>query len=219
MLKIGDFLMIEINDGLQNDKHRSKVIDLDNEAIYIEYPVNLKTNKTTFLMIGTPLYVSFVSDDNQAYWFLSEIIGRTKNEIPLLILRRPKEVEIKRIQRREFVRIKWPVDIAVHSLEKEFSPFCSVTEDISAGGVSFIAPKQIPLKENQLIICWLVLPMQSGKYHYLKLKSKIVRIFSLNEYSNTVSVQFIDKNSQEEQKLIRFSFEAQLALKQKVMKI
>ncbi|REJ26925.1 MAG: pilus assembly protein PilZ [Caldibacillus debilis] len=213
MLRIGDFLTLEIQEGTRLEKFRSKVADLDEESLYIEYPVNLRTNRTSFLMIGTNMQVSFTRDDS-SYLFFTEVTGRVKRELPLLQLKRPGDDEIHRIQRREFVRIKWPVDIAVHPIRNEFSPFCTVTDDISAGGLSFYAPASVPLAENDPFISWIVLPLQSG-YQYLKLKSAVVRTERARENANLLSAQFLEKTAQEEQHLMRFVFEVQLALRQK----
>jgi c-di-GMP-binding flagellar brake protein YcgR len=89
-----------------------------------------------------------------------------------------------------------------------------VTDDISAGGLSFYAPASVPLAENDPFISWIVLPLQSG-YQYLKLKSAVVRTERARENANLLSAQFLEKTAQEEQHLMRFVFEVQLALRQK----
>ncbi|WML53908.1 PilZ domain-containing protein [Neobacillus sp. PS3-12] len=65
------------------------------------------------------------------------------------------------------------------------------------------------------ILAWLVLVMQNGEYHYLKLQSRIVRIIPFNETRNKISIQFTDVSNQERQLLLRFSFERQLEAKKK----
>lgn len=170
-------------------------------------------------MDGIQLKVAFVTDDHEAYQFSTIVVGRKKNAIPILMIQRPEPSEIVKIQRREFVRVKRAVDVSVHPLHNEFDPFVTITEDISAGGASLYVPKETSISNSQVLLCWFVLPRQSGNNTYLKLRCRVVRIVELNDAQRIVSVQFLDKTIQEEQQIIRFCYEAQLALRQKERRI
>lgn len=215
MFNVGQELTIEIFKDNLWQNYRSKIMDIDSDTIAFSYPVHVDTNRKLFLANGEQVKVSIVQEDGQAYEFISFISGRKNEKMPLLMMFKPKENDIVKIQRRQFVRINWAVDVAVHPVRGEFTPFTTVTSDISAGGASIIVNKQIELKKGQEIFCWIVLPRNNGEYNYLKFNCKIVRIQELNSTKNTVSVQFLNKSSQEEQTLIRFCYEAQVAMKQK----
>lgn len=220
MLKVGTSVIIERRQGEKRHRCKSKIVDLDDKVICINYPVDLETNRLIYLMNGEQVDISFIDDEyEQAYQFSSLVIGKRKENIPLIILSAPSEQDIVRIQRREFVRIHWPVDVAVHPLKNEFHPFNAITDDISAGGASILVPVDVPLHYNQQILCWFVLPRKSGEYHYLKFKCEIVRIFELNENSKIVSLQFLNKSKKDEQNLLQFCYEAQVTLKKKEMNI
>ena len=50
------------------------------------------------------------------------------------IIAYPGNQTLIKVQRRQYVRIPTTVDAAIHPLENEFTPFTTITEDISAGG-------------------------------------------------------------------------------------
>jgi c-di-GMP-binding flagellar brake protein YcgR len=100
-------------------------------------------------------------------------------------------------------------------MEYEFAPITTITDDISAGGAAVLIPNESSFKTGMRILAWLVLVMQNGEYHYLKLQSRIVRSIPFNETRNKISIQFIDVSNQERQLLLRFSFERQLEAKKK----
>ncbi|WAA10544.1 flagellar brake protein [Fervidibacillus albus] len=215
MLKVGQHITIEMEQEHVYEKYTSKIMDMNDQFFYMEYPVHEETNKSVFLKNGVTLRISFVNDEKENYEFLSMVIGRVKDPLPLLKMSLPPVEEFRKIQRREFVRVQRAVDVSIHPLHKEFQPFQSVTEDISAGGASVLVPKGIAIKSGQKIIVWFVLPRLNGEYYYLKLNSKINRIGEWNEKMNILSVQFLDKSIQDEQKLLQFCYESQVVKKQR----
>jgi c-di-GMP-binding flagellar brake protein YcgR len=219
LIQIGDVLTLELmsqEDELEAEKLKCRLVDIKDNAFYIDYPISLRTNRAAFLLDGTQLKVTFVGNDGSSiYLFHSEINGRVKKNIPMLILTYPGDKNLIKIQRRQYVRVETAVDIAIHPLEYEFDPITTITDDISAGGAAVLIPHEMSFKTDMRILAWLVLVMQNGEYHYLKLQSKIVRILPFNETRNKISIQFIDVSNQERQLLLRFSFERQLEAKKK----
>lgn len=216
MIRIGDILTLELGNGKEIEKYKCRLVDRKEDDLYIDYPISLATNHTVFLLNGTILKATFVGQDGTSvYSFKAEIKGRMKKNIPMLILSYPGEEKLTKVQRRQYVRIETSIDIAIHPLENEFSAFTAITDDISAGGVSFIVPKDSGLKQGGYVQIWLVLIIQNGDYHYLKLTGKIARIIEYNETRNKVSLQFVDCTAQERQLLLRFCFDRQLENKKK----
>ncbi|MCU9613725.1 flagellar brake domain-containing protein [Caldibacillus lycopersici] len=215
MFKIGYVLTIQKINSTKNERFKSKIMDITEQEIYINYPVSMETNKTSYLINGTPLSLSFVGENDIVYQFTTHVAGRVHDGIPLLLIKKPDPAEITKIQRREFVRVARAVDVAIYPMEGDMQLFQSITEDISAGGASIIVPKEKQIYERQPLTCWFVLPRASGKYHYLKFICKVVRISSRDDKSNIISVQFMDKTNAKELQIIQFCYEAELAIKQK----
>ncbi|AEH47420.1 flagellar brake protein [Parageobacillus thermoglucosidasius] len=217
MLKIGDILTLEPLDG-EGEQYKSKVEEIGDGYIHIDYPVHMKTGKTVFLLNGMQFKAIFVGEDNGVYLFETEVIGKVRQPIPMVVLSYPEADKLVRIQRRQYVRVEANTDIAIHPLQQEFTPFTTMTTDISAGGAAIVLPpqQQKQLFPGMVVETWLVLAMRSGEYHYLKLKAKIVRIFPAeNSDIYKASLQFFDVSPQERVLLIRYSFERQLELRKK----
>lgn len=219
MIKIGEVLILELKYSDKSEKYKCKLVERKGSNLYIDYPINLETKKTAFLLDGTQLKVTFIAADGSVYLFESEVLGRVKLKIPMMVISYPGNEHLMKVQRRQFVRIETSVDIAVHPLRDEFTPFVSVTEDISAGGAAIIAGKSCSLKANRQIHTYFVLPMQNGESHYLKLKSKVIRISEICNGKSLISVQFLDVSPQDRQLLLRFCFDRQLAMKKKGLEI
>ncbi|MBM7661224.1 c-di-GMP-binding flagellar brake protein YcgR [Bacillus mesophilus] len=216
MINIGDTIILEPKNSIENEKYRCKLVEKKGELIYIDYPVSMDTGKTAFLLEGHQLKGSFVGKDNTVYLFETEVKARVKNDIPMIVLSYPGEEQLVRIQRRQFVRVDTSVDIAAHPIKGEFTPFVTITSDISAGGAALILPPNGKIKPGTIFNCWVTLPMQSGDYHYLVLKSKAIRIIpGRNEERDKMPIEFVDISNSDRQLLIRFSFETQINFKRK----
>lgn len=216
MIQIGDLLTLEVRHAEQIEKFKCRLVDRKGNTLFIDYPISLRTNKTAFLFDGTQLSATFIGQDGTSvYLFESEIIGRVKNNIPMLLLAYPGEERLLKIQRRSYVRIEAAVDIAIHSMNGEFPPFTALTDDISAGGAAVLIPKGMQLQQGMMIKTWFVLILQNGEYHYLALSSRVIRVIDYNETRNKLSLQFIEISNMERQLLLRFCFEKQLQNKKK----
>lgn len=216
MIKIGDTLMLEPIYSDKDEKYKCKLVETTTGTFYIDYPINVSTHRTVFLMDGTELKASFVGTDGAVYMFETEVIKRLKREVPMIALTYPGKENLIKIQRRKFVRIETSVDCAVHTADDRINPFVTVTEDISAGGAAIILPPHAQVKEGLEFIAHLVLPLQSGESSYVKVKSKIIRIIEKDE-RKVASIEFIDIQEQDRRTIIRFCFDRQLAMRKKEM--
>jgi c-di-GMP-binding flagellar brake protein YcgR len=133
----------------------------------------------------------------------------------MLILSYPGDEHLVKIQRRQYVRVETTADVAVHPTNSEFKPFTTVTDDISAGGAAILINDKHGILAGQTLQLWVVLPMQSGEIHYLKVKSKVVRLIPLDDSRMKASLQFVDMSPQDRQLFLRFSFDRQLLMKKK----
>lgn len=216
-MKLGTILQLEViqsrKKGSDKDnKYRCKLIDKNEQCIFIDFPVNIKSKKTAVFAKGTVFDITFVGDDEMIYKFRSKLITKIKGEIPSLAIQKPDNVH--RIQRRNFIRVETVVDVAVHSDQNLFSPFITVTNDIGAGGLSLIVPRNQPII-GDLVELWLVLPMSKGSFLYPNIRAKLVHQEKERNEITIASVQFLTLDTKMEQSLIQFCFEKQREARKK----
>ncbi|WP_227936169.1 flagellar brake protein [Alkalihalobacillus deserti] len=219
MITIGTTIFLELEEIKEFEKKktrfRCRLVDRTDSIYVIDYPIKEETNKPSFFFDGTEFRASFVVDD-AVYAFDTEIIGRRKGNIPVLLLKDPGKDKYMRIQRRNYVRVETSVDAAIYPIEKGFAPFRSITLDLSGGGCAILIPQDQSLPEAGELNVWLILHMQSGDIMYVKAYCKIVRVFQPRPDARLrASLQFLDVDERDQQKIIRFCFERQLALRRK----
>lgn len=215
ILKIGAQINLDIDKGEdeQDDQYRCKLVDIQGEYIYIDYPVHTKTGKTGFFMEGAQFQASFVGEDQSVYWFETEVVARKKHTIPVIVLTFPGIDKLVRIQRRKYVRVETSVDI---SIQGERGSHPTVTSDISGGGVAIIQPKGIDLREADHVQLLLVLGMNSGDFHYVDATGTVIRIFKERaQLPDKVSIEFDVISDKHRQKIIQFCFEQQMHMRKR----
>ncbi|MFT8321638.1 MAG: flagellar brake domain-containing protein [Bacillus sp. (in: firmicutes)] len=215
MINIGDTLILEPVDTDSAEQYKCRLVEIGEKEIYIDYPIHLATNKTVFLLNGTQLRVNFVTNEGSVFMFQTEILGRKKENIPMLKLHLPPKEQMIKIQRRQYVRVDANLDIAIHPVNNDFLPFTTITTDISAGGTAVIVSKTSTLQEGYEVEVYLVLHLQNGEYYYPRLKGSVIRIFDHTETHNKVSLQFFNMSPSDRQFILRFCYDVQLSLKKK----
>lgn len=204
-LDIGTIVYIDKEYLKQGERYKSKVVDISNDSVMIDYPTNVTTGKTAFFIDGTQLLVSF-NDQYTSYAFKTEVIGRKKQGIPMLQLQYPGDDQLIRIQRREYVRIETAVDVAV-SDENRTDTYTTI--DLSAGGLALPVRNDGFLEENHLLSLLIVLPFVNRDIKYVDVTARIVRIWE-KEGRKVASLQFEQIDEIDRQYIIRFCFERQL---------
>lgn len=217
MLDVGVYLTLEPMEIMEKkEEYRCRVTDIEPGKLYIDYPINMETNRTVYLLDGMQVSASFIDPKSSSavYLFQTEVLGRERKNIPMLILHDPGIQEYMRIQRRKFVRVNTPVNVAVH--REGNPPFATSTEDLSAGGLAVAIPRQTQLSKGESCLLFLSIPMQSGEQFYLEVEGKVVRVYEDEKSEKQIaSIQFMNIQSADQQVLMKFCFERQLALKRK----
>lgn len=216
-MDIGTLLTISVTDPKTgvSTKYRSKIVEKNEHYLFIDYPVNVETKRTAILPKATHVQTSYIDSDQSVYSFNTKIVARVNVNIPALAVSTPKETDIKRIQRRSFVRIDTAVDVSIHHTDDIIEPFTTVTSDISGGGMSIILPTNNMLNENDSVDLWIVLQMQNGEFQYIYSQSKVVRVFTDKTTINTASIKFETISKLDQQAVIRYCFEKQRELRSK----
>ncbi|MUV39761.1 uncharacterized protein JNUCC1_03645 [Lentibacillus sp. JNUCC-1] len=215
MLPVGTPLSLVVLDGDEyaEETYRANVIDVRDQFIYIDYPIGEQTNKSAFLPIDAHVRISYVGKDKAVYTFATHIVSRVKLTIPALKLFQPDQTTIKKIQRRQYVRIDTAIDIAVERIEKGQESFTTVTLDISGGGLSVITQNQT-LIEGENVAVTMVLPFLSGEIIYSHAKARVVRIRMVNKIKSA-SLGFTEISDKDRQTIIRYCFEKQRETRRK----
>ncbi|MER2105798.1 MAG: flagellar brake domain-containing protein [Solibacillus sp.] len=212
-LKIGTLLTLEPTYTERVEKFRCRVVELKDNFVYIDYPINVETNKTAFLVDGAQFRASFTNEAKQSYIFNTEVVGRRGGNVPMMLLACPPADEFIKVQRREYVRVETPVDIAVEH-DGQFYQF--VAEDISAGGTAIILKSTVDFADDTNVKLTVVLPFSNGEIRYVQTDARIVRIFERDEI-RVATVQFTDTDDIDKQHIVRFCFERQLMIRKKEM--
>lgn len=204
-VKIGSSISVNIRNDRYEEEYRSKIIDIDDDYVYIDYPVNVKTSKTAFIMTDTAVTIIF-TDNRALYRFNTMIVKRMKDPTLALVIPKPATSELEKVQRREYVRIKTDADIAIHSIEGNIAPIITVTNDISGGGASIIVPDSTTFEEEEEVKIYLVLRSEQIGFQYLKTKARVIRYVMLDQVP-TMSVEFQLEDEREREKIIQYCFD------------
>jgi c-di-GMP-binding flagellar brake protein YcgR len=108
------------------------------------------------------------------------------------------------------------LDTAIHPEHSEFTPFRTLTENISAGGASI---RGTAIQSVSQLYLWKALTLKSGEIHYLRLKSKVIRVTEKEHGNMLLHVQFLDPSKIDIQILMRFIFEKQVDIKKKALHV
>jgi len=210
-IKIGTMLILEPTYTERVERFRCKVVEQKDGVIYIDYPINTITKKTAFLIDGAQFRVTFNDESKQSFAFNTEVLGRKKGNIPMIMLSCPPNDEFIKIQRREFVRVQTSVDVAVE-YDNRFTQL--VADDISAGGVLLALQGAVNFKIGDEVRLTIVLPYTNKEIRYVQTDALVVTTFERNNRT-LASVQFTDTDDIDKQYIVRFCFERQLQIRKK----
>lgn len=214
-IKIGTLLQLEPVNSDRMEKFRCKVVEQNEHTIYIDYPINIATKKTAFLLDGTEFRATFHTEEKQSFAFNTQVMGRKSGNIPMIMLSCPEDTEFIKIQRREYVRVETPVDIALQFGDNKYQ---FIAEDISAGGVAILLDGPVAFKDGDGVILTIVLPFANGDIYYVITDATIVRIFE-REGTKVASIQLTDTDDVDQQHIVRFCFERQLLNRKKELNV
>lgn len=198
-----------------NYKAASLIQEVNNDDIYVTIPLNEEGRK--LLDIGDEVEVIYY-DKRRVYGFITKIVGRKKDNIPLYKIAKP--VEIYKIQRRQFVRIEFTngveyvqyhvnENIDKSNLEKLYNEMkvkgeikSGFTVDLSGGGARLRTSQ--PLELNKKLILSIDLP----SFHLI-LIGKVLRV-QKELHNNKIiyhnGIEFINISENDKEKIIEFIF-------------
>ncbi|MFA1820693.1 flagellar brake protein [Virgibacillus oceani] len=104
-----------------------------------------------------------------------------------------------------------------YASDDSFTPFTTVTNDLSGGGMSIIMLNGTGLdhvESKKAVIC-MVLEMNNGDYHYCHIKAEFVHINEQRSGIQTASLKFTSITSNVQQQIIRYCYERQREARKK----
>ena len=201
-----DFKVNKKLEILVDEKYfNSNIQDITEEYIAISIPIN--TGGYVPLSRGTVIDVVYYEEEN-CYKFQSSVIGRKFENIPILLISKPKE--IKKIQRRKYVRV--PIINTVKYKNLKATPKTSpnavdksellsaVLLDLSGGGMRIKVSEEIKL--NDFLLVSLTINSEE-----ILIVGQAMRIIKDDEgrYACGVSFELLDNLTRE--KIIKFIFQ------------
>ncbi|MGD8189175.1 flagellar brake protein [Brevibacillus ginsengisoli] len=199
--------------------YKSRVADIQNDMIIIELPINeTHPSGISSYVVGSRWQCWYIGGDGSRFDFQTEIIGKRRENIPMLELKPPVKTEVTRTQRRHFVRVSTHVEIAVKIDDRVRNyHFLARTIDLSGGGLAFSCPDKYTLQEKDQLKIWLALPSKSNKVGHAYAVGEIIRVKRPEEKGGNqwVSVNFMEIKEGDRAKVIRACFERQLELRNK----
>lgn len=201
-----DFKMNKKLEILIGEKYfNSNVQDVTDDYIAISIPIN--SGEYIPLSKGVSIDVIYYEEEN-LYKFQSSVIGRKFENIPILLIAKPKE--IKKIQRRKYVRIPTFSNVKYVNLKNqpktnpktiESSQYIkAVLVDLSGGGMRVRISEQVKL--NDFLLMSLTVNNED-----IFMVGQVMRIIKDDEgrYYCGLSFEFLDIATRE--RIIKYIFQ------------
>ncbi|MFT8871119.1 MAG: PilZ domain-containing protein [Sporolactobacillus sp.] len=196
---------------------RCKLAEESDNELIVNYPIDVKTGKAPVMIDGAKFEVSVVSG-NQVLVFRAVFERRIHGKVPLIALSYGGDSTITRVQRRNFVRVETYQNVAIYSREGTFSPFVSLTGDISGGGTLISLTEPTDMKMGDPVELWFSLFSSISPIRYLRINGQVMRIFEERETNlKKASIGFEFESESDRQPIIRFCFEKQLEERRKLL--
>lgn len=62
ILKVGTVIFLTKEDSDDESKYKSRIVDIQEDFVMIDYPAHVETGKTTFLTNDTELFITFTDE-------------------------------------------------------------------------------------------------------------------------------------------------------------
>lgn len=209
--KINQVLHMQINSIDEEEakqEYKSRISDIAADYITIEVPLNEKSGRLKRLFVGDEMSVYFLTDGGVKNYFTTTVLGFKEDIVRMVLIKKPEPEAITKVQRRSFLRVPAELEIAVKLTEQ--IQFLAMTDDVGGGGISLLCDGSIPLKTQDTLSCWLLLPFKNGKVDHVPFKGEVVRVKPLESGRQQIMMRFSDISDKDRQKVIRFCFERQL---------
>ncbi|WP_043930482.1 flagellar brake protein [Bacillus sp. EB01] len=202
--KVNQNIFIDIVD--QEHSCRSIIADITEKEVMISSPSD--ANVIGELVAGTPLRISFVTNDNQ-YRFGTEVLGVKKDAILLYRLKKPREQDVIKIQRREDFRVSASLPVTLNGQN------CT-SINISSGGILLSCSPQAELPTEEIFTGTFMLPSVNKVISKIDFDAQVIRTSpSEDGQRQTVALKFVHLGQSDQMKILQFCFEKQRQMRLK----
>ncbi|KRE15288.1 pilus assembly protein PilZ [Bacillus sp. Root920] len=208
MLQIGDAITIEyVNENKEVKTAKSKVLENNNDDICINYPADQETGRTIYLNQQTEITVFFFDENQIPYKCTSEVIGKRKEDIPMIVISIPPKEEMIRLQRREYLRVDTMVKATIMQTDEE--AFETFIVNMSAGGVAISVPEGVSLKEYGEVVTEFELPLKEPVK--IKAVAEMNRVYEDEQSGKKRAImEFSEITNEHQQHIMKYCFQQQL---------
>lgn len=209
-LTINTKILVNVLSGAYIGVYDSRIEDIDNNGIKITIPS--QKGVPVPLSPGAKLEVSFITSIGR-FSFKSKVIGRIKENIPLLIIAYPEF--LRRQELRRFFRVETRLKVKFLTIDyimKDGIPemikkgYEGIIRDISGGGLRLNC--DIKLEQGQAI----EIDMSESLGTKFDIIARVVHVYS-NIDKSDVGVEFITIKETDRDKIIKYVFQRQIELK------
>ncbi|MGG1549967.1 PilZ domain-containing protein [Bacillus paralicheniformis] len=218
MLSLGNIITIEFENEIQEYVlAKSKVLSIEDNVLRVHYPVDEETGRTVIIPTNTAATVHFINEQQVPYKFNSVIKGREiYQDIPVLNMCLPEEVQMKKVQRRQFFRVNTTLPVTVRSYGSG-SMFKTYTANISAGGAALIIEETQKHEPEDDLKLSIHLPNEGHDEDVIDVHAQVKRTY-IDRRTNKqlMTVEFIKMNEHDEQTLVHYCIKLQLTERRKL---
>ncbi|WP_025720995.1 flagellar brake protein [Paenibacillus sp. 1-18] len=215
--KINDVLYIQVAGNDHKDElfeFKSRIAEEDSQNFLIEIPMSQTSGHLKKLFLGEELSIFFMSEGGIKNYFNTHVTGFKEDVLRMVRIQKPEPDSISKIQRRNYLRVKANLEIAVKYGVNE-SRFVAETHDVGGGGVSFQTQEAQQLEEGESLSCWILVPYKNGTLEHVSFQSEVVRIQETENGRRLIMLKYEKIADQERQKLIKYCFEKQLEFRER----
>lgn len=221
MLQVGLLLYIhEDRESSMREEEtilKSRIAEINDKVIAIEMPIEEGSGKMRFFPKNTDLTAFFVDENGMKYNFSTKVTGKASDNIPLLLIEKPLESSISKIQRRDYLRVPMNLNLII-ILQNPVEIVNVQTIDLSGGGLSFSSKKPLPLQEDQTVNGVIHLPHWKSGSLDIRFFASVKRVLPPNEQRpvQLVALQFEDIEERNRDQIIHFCFQREIELNRKL---
>ncbi len=203
----GDIIYFQFQavEGDQTEIYQAIVGRVDDDSLYIGQLSHKKSSSVKKLVLGEELYAYYLIDNEIKHYF-STIVTGFDSTSSFSRIRKPHQEEISVVQRRQYLRVKAQIEVAI---KKEDHRFVAITDNVSAGGLSFTTDVMNKIQKNDLLECWLLLHMKNGKIDHIPLTARVMSVIDSTSLTPRYLAEYTVISEMDRQKMIRYCFERQ----------
>ena len=207
-VEINDIIQVQDVDDPNSLSYHSRVEDIASEHMVIAWPTS--NGMLVPIHLDRPLSLSFVRED-AAYVFSAVVQEKKQDPVPLLKVR--VQGPPKRIQRRQYFRLKVPIGVKIQGVmnlpenPQTILDISTQVYDLSGSGLAIRSEIPIPIG-TMLDVRLLLLP------NPLKLLARVVSSELLTARDGRklshIGFNFVDIKEGQRMRIIRYLFQRQL---------